>query len=63
MQAVKEGNKRGEGGTENKREKGGGRDRERREGKSDGNSDRFSADKWLQNTANISIDTFLLSLS
>ena len=29
MQAVKEGNKRGEGGTENKREKGGGRDRER----------------------------------
>ena len=59
---MKEGNKRGEGGTENEMEKGGGRDRERRDGKSDGNSDRFSADKW-QNTANISIDTFLLSLS
>lgn len=54
-----------EGGTENKRGKRGrGTEKERRE--EYGNGGRFSVDKWLQlqqNTANISIDTFLLSLS
>ena len=58
-----EGREQEGGGRYRKRDgKVGERDRERRDGKSDGNSDRFSADKW-QNTANISIDTFLLSLS
>ena len=45
MQIVKEGN-RGERGVQKKGGKKGGW--RRREGKSDGNSGRFSADKWHQ---------------
>ena len=66
MQTVKEGNISGREVYRKQEGEKRGRGRRKREGKREGNSGRFSADKWLQlqqNTANISIDTFLLSLS